>query len=425
MNTKARIGLILLAIAGIAVSVHLTMFHFELLSNPDYQSICNINATIDCDKVNTSPYAKIWGIPLGLYGVGFYTVILVLGAFSFSKKEPHKHAPELIFGLSSLAVLLSIGLAYISAEIIGAWCLFCIGLYAINLGLFGTSLAASGGGIKAVIGRLDKVLFSFYRNPLVYISLMLFVGISVIGGGIYKEAVRAQEAKAVTQFVQKKAKEERQAKTPAKQPGLRPGQGLQNETVRLELLGHEPIRGKPDAPIQIFLFSDFQCPYCARAAVSMDALVTMFPDEVAVIYKQYPLDDKCNPYMRSPMHLYSCDAAIATMCAGQQGHFWQLHDLIFQNQSAIKTEALERWAQSLNLDMGQFRTCTATDRDVILAIAHDIDQGKAIPISGTPAVFINGRRWKGPLEPDVLGKVVEELLASGATKTKAGGAGSR
>src|SRR5947199_231201 len=105
-----------------------------------------------------------------------------------------------------------------------------------------------------------------------------------------------------------------------------------------------PLRGPKEAPVTIVEFSDFQCPYCAGLQSTLDQVLKAFPKEVNLVYKQFPLN----------IHQYARQAAVASMAAHQQGKFWQLHDRMFQNFSAINEENIKKWAKEVGLNMAEF-----------------------------------------------------------------------
>lgn len=426
MNKIARPLLGILALVGLGVSIYLTQYHFQVLSNPDFASACKFNETFDCDKVNASAYGKVFGVPLGFYGAGFYLAMLSLWGFALTGGEKFERAVELLFGFSMLASLTSVGLFVISATQIKAFCPFCMGLYVVNFGMLGASYAAAGGGIRAIIGRLDKELSGFYRSAMLYTVGALFFAVVLLGGGYYKEKVRLADQQKVTEFLQNKPRE---IKAPAAQVDEnghpetgkhseegKPGEAgkkaeelpVEDTVFTFKRLGHEPVRGKDNAPVMITIFSDFQCPYCQAAAFVLDEVVNQNPGRVGVVYMQYPLDMECNPYLTRPMHEHGCKAAVGAICAGKQGQFWEMHDMLFRNQNSMGPEVITQSARNLGLDMTVFESCQA-DRNNYIQINQDIEAGKAININGTPAIFINGRKWKGNLSPDAISAVVQQL----------------
>lgn len=426
MKSTARILILVLALAGVAVSLYLTNYHFRILSDPAFESACKFNETFNCDKVNSSAWAKLWGIPLALYGAGYYLAISLLAGFAFAKGEKFSRAMELIFGFSFLSVLLSLGLAYVSAFQIGAWCVFCMSLYAINLGMLGLAYVGSEGSLGSIVGRLDKELAGILRSPMLYTVGLVFIGVVFLGGSYYKVQVVEAEKRQAEKFLADKPREVKAPAATSSGPG-EPTKGgdhsaddghdhsktatsevLQNEVVTLKRMGHEPINGKLDAPVSILIFSDFQCPYCQVAGGVLEEVVRQNPGKVSVTYYHYPLDMDCNPYMGRPLHEFSCRASVAAICAQKQGQFWEMHDELFRNQKDISPELISQAARTLGLDLTAFQKCQE-DRTNYSIILSDIEQGKAANLTGTPSIFINGQKWKGMLSPEALTQVVRQL----------------
>jgi protein-disulfide isomerase len=145
--------------------------------------------------------------------------------------------------------------------------------------------------------------------------------------------------------------------------------------------GDSPVRGRRDAKVTVVEFSDFQCSACGRAEPAVQALQKQLGDGVALVWKNLPLD----------MHPFAGLAAEAALAAGAQGHFWEMHDKLFANQSSLDRASLERFARELHLNLAQFQRAldghanrAQVDRDLALA--------KQLGISGTPTFFVNGQR---------------------------------
>src|SRR6266581_3268001 len=145
--------------------------------------------------------------------------------------------------------------------------------------------------------------------------------------------------------------------------------------------GHNPLRGPKDAPVTIVEFSDFQCPYCAGLQSTLDQVLKAFPKEVNLVYKQFPLN----------IHQYARQAAVASMAAHQQGKFWQLHDKMFQNFTAISEENIKKWAKEVGLNMGDFEKSMQSGA-LETMVQKDLADGAAARVLGTPTLFINGKR---------------------------------
>lgn len=141
-----------------------------------------------------------------------------------------------------------------------------------------------------------------------------------------------------------------------------------------------PIKGPEDAPVTIVVFDDFQCPYCARLVPLLEEVLAAYPKEVRLVFKHFPL--------RS--HSQARPAAIASMAAYRQGHFWPYHDLLFKNQRGLSDESYENFARELNLNLEKF-AADMRDRAIEEKIISDQREGSAAGVRGTPSIFINGR----------------------------------
>ena len=169
---------------------------------------------------------------------------------------------------------------------------------------------------------------------------------------------------------------------------------------RIEV-GFDPtrVRGNPKAKVMIVEFSDFQCPYCYKAVEKIDAILKAFPNDVKLVFKQYPLDSH-------PQAMISAQAAIAAL---QQGKFWQLHDVMFKNHNALSRKAILGWAGGLGLDTKRFEADLDSDA-VKKLVARDMADGDKAGVEGTPTVYINGKRYNGELALDASRPVIEAEL---------------
>ena len=148
-----------------------------------------------------------------------------------------------------------------------------------------------------------------------------------------------------------------------------------------------PAMGPKEAKIVLIEFSDFECPYCSKAAIDVKNILNAYPGNVRLIYKQFPLS----------MHAHAKLAAIASLAAGDQGKFWQMHDLLFANFRKLNRENILVWAKGLGLDLDRFAADLGSSK-YDAAIAKDMKDGEAAGVYGTPAFFINGKLYNGPME---------------------------
>lgn len=140
------------------------------------------------------------------------------------------------------------------------------------------------------------------------------------------------------------------------------------------------IRGNPDAPITIVEFSDFQCPYCYQAYFTTKKLLAKYGEKVRLSYRDMPV---------AGVEADPNGTAAAARCAGEQGKYWEYHDMLFENQDDVSPRAFLDFAKGLNLDGAKFEAClkSAKFHD---SIQKDFQDGLQLGITGTPYFFING-----------------------------------
>lgn len=175
-------------------------------------------------------------------------------------------------------------------------------------------------------------------------------------------------------------------------------------------LSHSPARGNKDARITIVEFSDMQCPFCAVVAPTLRQVLAQYPDQVKWVFKSFPLD----------FHADSPLAHRAVLAAGQQGKFWEMHDLIFADQRKIKRDDLLQKAQTLNLDIVRF----AADLDspkVKQMVEADMEEAAQLEVDGTPTFFINGNKYSGALSLQRFREIIGKEMPIGITERPVGG----
>jgi protein-disulfide isomerase len=179
---------------------------------------------------------------------------------------------------------------------------------------------------------------------------------------------------------------------------------VQFEAPRIAVAAVGPALGPENAPVTIVEFSDFQCPFCARAGPIVKQIVARYPEQVRVVYRHFPLDS---------IHPRARPAAEAAACADEQGRFWEYHDKLFANAKALEDVDLERYAGEVGLDVAAFGACRTEGRKREL-VERDVQDARSVGITGTPSFFVNGRMLGGaqPLEKFV--ELIEAELAQPA-----------
>jgi Na+/H+ antiporter NhaA len=152
------------------------------------------------------------------------------------------------------------------------------------------------------------------------------------------------------------------------------------------------IRGPAEAQLTLIEYGDFQCPYCGQAEAVTRDLLQAFGDDLAFVFRHLPLSD---------VHEHAEQAAEAAEAAGEQGKFWEMHDLLLSHQGALELEDLARHAADLGLDLDRF-TEDLMSRRFAVRVARDVESADGSGVAGTPTFFINGRRHYGAYDIDSL-----------------------
>lgn len=173
---------------------------------------------------------------------------------------------------------------------------------------------------------------------------------------------------------------------------------------RIEVSSSGPSMGPADAPVTLIEFADFQCPFCSRALPVIRSLRERYPTQLRVVFKHLPL---------SSIHPRARPAAEASVCAEQQGKFWEFHDRVFQNASALADEDLRGHASQLGLDLAAFDACLQGTEHAA-RISADLTEAAAAGISGTPAFVLNGVLVRGLQPPDAFAAMIDRELAAAA-----------
>jgi protein-disulfide isomerase len=168
-----------------------------------------------------------------------------------------------------------------------------------------------------------------------------------------------------------------------------------------------PVRGPSNARITLVEFSDFECPYCSLAALEMRSIMAAYPKEIKLVYKQFPLS----------MHPNAPLAAAASLAAGEQGKFWEMHDVLFKNFRKLHRDNILGWAKELNLDVAKFTADLDAPKNQAV-IKKDLADGEAVGVYGTPAFFINGKKYNGPVTMETLKPLLDAELKSGTAVAK-------
>lgn len=169
--------------------------------------------------------------------------------------------------------------------------------------------------------------------------------------------------------------------------------------VNVNIADADAMLGAKDAPVTIVEFGEYECHYCVRAVPVIDRILKTYPNEVQLVFKDFPLAG----------HRRARNGARAAHCAGLQGRYWEMHRELMSHQGRLGNEAMERYAQDLGLDLANWRTCLKsglTDE----WIQSNIEEGRRVGVRSTPTFFVNGVMVQGMQSYEQMSALVQREL---------------
>jgi protein-disulfide isomerase len=174
---------------------------------------------------------------------------------------------------------------------------------------------------------------------------------------------------------------------------------LDRPRLTVEISERDHIRGPITAPLTLLEYGDYECPFCAAAHPNIKQVLSELGDQLAFAYRHFPL---------TTIHPHAFTAAEAAEAAGAQGRFWEMHDLLFENQDRLSMDDLLVYAQLLGLSMDRF-VADLQRHTYEPRVREDFMTGVRSGVNGTPTFFVNGVRHNGGVDANSL---LEALAAS-------------
>lgn len=380
-------GLIVFAsLVGMLISALLIKHNINPSASGMVSEFCGTGASSPCSVVNQSDWSKVLGMPIAFWGFIFYGSALLMGLFYWVLKEPF--FIKKLFWMSIFALVVDLVLLAYSVFALEVVCPLCAVTYLASLlMLLGSFFELSNHKKEyGVWPKMNELKFINTKSWILFAALFLMLPATgwYMSTGDSPQALSAQEDPKLQKMFNdafedfyKKYKESPTFNVDA--PSL-------------------PSKGPANAKVNIVVFADPLCPYCALYALKLNNLVKRYPDKAKVIFRSYPLDKNCNQAMKNQLHKGACELSYAMLCAGEQKKFWEMHDNLFMNQpkwsKGVSIAKLEETAQNLGLDKGQFSKCLKTNA-IKAKVQADLKAGNAAEVTGTPTLFVNGHKLPG------------------------------
>ena len=366
----------LLSLAGLAIAGDLTAIHYRVHTDPDFVSFCAISAELSCDAVAQSDWSVLLGLPISVWGLFGYLLMGALAVWGLGRRSPGRTWPwGLLLLTTSAAVAASAVLAVISKVFIKSMCLMCMASWTVNAALFAIAvLAVRRIGARAAI-RQD--LTSLRARP--GLTAALAAGAACVLGATLGLYPRYWDLGG-----------------PVGPGSLRTGTDEQGS----------PWIGAKAPKLTVEEFSDYECPYCSRAHHNLRGIIAERSSKVRLVHRNFPLDQACNPVVKRPLHVRACERAKAAICAGEQGKFWQMNDLLFlkQREHGLEVKGL---AEALKLDLSRFEACLAS-QEVAERLAADVSEGSRHEMTGTPSYLVGGKKIVGQVSAQEIDRRLAE-----------------
>lgn len=352
----------------IGVSIYLTSHFYETrypTTLGGAKSLCDISNFFNCDTATYSKVSNIAGVPISFFG------IIVGLLFLFSSLMPSAAAEKTASAVAKYNFAGCVALFLFSLLVLGSLCPMCTLYYVLS-------------------GLAFFLLWKFGENSWVPdVKVAGFWGALLLGGAFFFYQTTAKKEKDIASLNSSVVEQYRKLAN------------LGDPTTESPYKVHMATEKFADSPIRISVFSDFECPFCAKVAEQLPALIKRYPDKVSIQYFFYPLDNKCNPNIQQAFHQYACDAAMLAAC--DEKKFVEVHDDIFHEQPELKNGLLERISKKHNL------TNCYTDEMKNKVIAT-INAATQFNLRSTPTIIVNGKKIEGTIPNNQFFAIFEDIL---------------
>jgi protein-disulfide isomerase len=170
-------------------------------------------------------------------------------------------------------------------------------------------------------------------------------------------------------------------------------------TLKNAVNKRDHILGNKTAPLELLEYGDYQCSSCGGSYLVVKEVLRELGKNVVFIFRNFPLTE---------IHPNAFDAALAAEAAGLQNKFWEMYDLLYQNQAYLSEDVLFAYANEIGLDMDRFEQ-DIQSQALISKIEADMEGGLSSGVSGTPTFYINGEKYEGDWEGDELARYMKTL----------------
>ncbi len=387
MTRLSRTLLMAFAALGLGAASTSSYVHYRLLTDTGYSSFCDVSASVNCTQAYLSQYGSFWGVPVALFGVFFFAlVVLLAGMGGRPSSSVRDGIPAYIFAISTVALAFILYLGWASYVQLKTFCVLCAITYVSVIAIFIVSGGATTFPMTTLPRRLPRDVRALVSSPVALVLALLFL----FGAGTAIASFPSETQRpVVTTF------------TPL------------NQEQRAQIAKWWDLQPKTDvaipmdgAKVLVAIFSDYQCPHCRSAHEAYRSLIAKYSTqpEVRFVLKHFPLERECNTYAANGPHSASCEAAAAVVLARKTGRAAQMDEWLFANQENLTPSAVRVAAK----DVGAIGDFNAGYADALKEVRADANLGGQLGVGSTPTLFLNSRKLPaGVVDPAGLDAIIE------------------
>jgi uncharacterized membrane protein/protein-disulfide isomerase len=382
MSAKSRTLMLVFALVGLGASTISSYVHYQLLTEPGYNSFCDVNAKVSCTQAYLSQYGSFMGVPVAIGGLIFFAIAALLaGVAGRATSSARENAAWYIFLLSTVGLAFTLYLAWASYFVLGLFCILCAITYVSVIALFIVSGGATTYPMTSLPGRAAGDIRRLVSSPVALVLVL------VIGAG---------SAALIASFPDERQAASQQAETLANfRPLTADERNKLEQWWAVQPQAELPVPAAEGTRVLIVMFSDYQCPGCRAAHDALKPVLARYQGQgVEVVMKHYPLEPECNPNAATMNHYGSCEAAAAYEMAKSTPHLAKLDDWLFANQQTLTKDVVRDAAR----EQAGINDFDARYEAALQTVRTDAGLGKLLNVNSTPTIYVNGRK----VNPSVL-----------------------
>jgi protein-disulfide isomerase/uncharacterized membrane protein len=375
--------LLALSLAGCLICIVLIRLGTPTAAPPTIfgAEVCAPTASVNCDYVLSSRWARVGPLPTSMVGLGYFAVLAlwfaVVGVPNVAGRRWHLLP---ILGVS-IGVCGSLGFLYVLAFQLPVWCTWCAAAHVVNfLVLIFTILACprrrqATGQALAESPRPTAPRVGAVVGFAVAVLWIIVATLSAYNARFETSQLRTQYLKAVNN------------------PEYVVWRHRQSPLKDVPIRDDDSSIGPADAPFTLVIFGDFQCSKCRGFRLLADELIKRFPDRLRCVFKHFPQCPECNPYVARGGHLFACaaaEAAEAARLAGTPEQAGRYARKLYDSAGRLDRRPYVALAAAVGIDADRFAACL-NDPACRQRVREDVDLGRSLDVEVTPALFLNGR----------------------------------